>query len=52
MGKLFEDFPHFLILCKLLLPTDQSLQNVFTGARLESAELSKLLAEFPVAVFV
>jgi (1->4)-alpha-D-glucan 1-alpha-D-glucosylmutase len=33
------------------LPAGQPLRNVFTGARLDSLELSKLLEDFPVAVF-
>jgi (1->4)-alpha-D-glucan 1-alpha-D-glucosylmutase len=33
------------------LPAGQPLRNVFTGARLDSPELFKLLVDFPVAVF-
>jgi (1->4)-alpha-D-glucan 1-alpha-D-glucosylmutase len=40
---------------RLVMPADlratQPLRNVFTGGRLESTELSKLLVDFPVAVF-
>jgi maltooligosyltrehalose synthase len=40
---------------RLVMPADlraiQPLRNVFTGARLESPELSRLLVDFPVAVF-
>jgi hypothetical protein len=33
------------------LRATQPVRNVFTGGRLESTELSKLLVDFPVAVF-
>jgi (1->4)-alpha-D-glucan 1-alpha-D-glucosylmutase len=40
---------------RLVMPADVSagppLRNVFTGARFETRELSKLLPDFPVAVF-